>query len=283
MSADRPIVFCWGASSYFGWGIYGLNLMLHWPYPALTAFPIDRIVLTRDDQCRRVDDLISASERLHERLAPFANQRVLVAELPAFVGHGNNLARFRSAHGVDLFGTPSIGFVFFEDAAIDGANIAAANELSLMVAGSRWNADLLRGAGVKNVAVVLQGVDGELFGPRASTGRFGDRFVVFSGGQTSFRKAQDLVLFAFRAFAERHRDALLITAWHSPWPELAQGFRASTLAPPPTHSDGMLDLASWARQAGLVAEQFLDIGTLPNCELHSVLAEANVALFPNRA
>jgi len=45
MSADSPIVFRWAASSYFGWGIYGLNLMLHWPQPALTAQPINRIVL----------------------------------------------------------------------------------------------------------------------------------------------------------------------------------------------------------------------------------------------
>ena len=30
MSADSPIVFRWAASSFFGWGVYGLNLALHW-------------------------------------------------------------------------------------------------------------------------------------------------------------------------------------------------------------------------------------------------------------
>ena len=282
MSADGPIAFRWAASSFFGWGIYGLNLMLHWPQPALTAQPLDRIVLAREDQRRRVDELIHASARFHERLKPFANRSV-VSEMPVFVSYGNDLERYFAIHQVDLFGTPSIGFVFLEDAAIDPYNVAGANQLPLMVAGSSWNAALLRAAGVRNVATVLQGVDCDLFRPRPSTGRFAGRFVVFSGGQSSFRKAQDLVLLAFRAFAQRHREALLIAAWHSPWPGRSRSFEASRLPPPPVRADGMLDPTGWATQAGLPAEQFLDLGSVPNCDLPLVLAEANAALFPNRA
>src|SRR5690349_12211176 len=118
MSADRPIVFRWAASSYFGWGIYGLNLMLHWPQPALTAQPIDQIVVMREDQRRRVAELIRASEQFHDRLKPFANRSV-VSEMPVFVSYGNDLERYFAVHQVDLFGTPSIGFAFVEDAAID--------------------------------------------------------------------------------------------------------------------------------------------------------------------
>lgn len=282
MSADRPIAFRWAASSFFGWGIYGLNLMLHWPQPALTAHPLDRIVVAREDQRRRVVERVRASEKLHERLKPFANQSV-VWEMPVFVSYGNDLERYFAIHQVDLFGTPSIGFVFLEDAAIAPGNVVGANQLSLMVAGSSWNAELLRAAGVRNVATVLQGVDCELFCPRPSTGRFAGRFVVFSGGQSSFRKAQDLVLVAFRAFAQRHPEALLIAAWHSPWPDRSQSFAASRLPPPPVLANGTLDPTGWAIQAGLSAEQFLDLGSVPNCELPLVLAEANVALFPNRA
>src|ERR1700726_4910606 len=135
MSAYSRIAFRWAASSYFGWGIYGLNLMLHWPQPALTAQPIDRIVLSRDDQRRRVDELVRASERFHERLAPFAH-RTVVSEMPVFVSYGNNLERYFAVHGVDLFGTPSIGFAFLEDTAIDPYNVTGANQLPLMIAGS---------------------------------------------------------------------------------------------------------------------------------------------------
>jgi hypothetical protein len=40
---------------------------------------------------------------------------------------------------------------------------------------------------------------------------------VFTGGKIEFRKAQHLVLMAFREFAARHDDAVLVAAWHSPW------------------------------------------------------------------
>jgi glycosyltransferase involved in cell wall biosynthesis len=284
MSADSPIVFRWAASSFFGWGIYGLNLMLHWPQPALTAHPIDRIVLTREDQRRRVDELLRASEQFHEQLKPFAN-RAVVSDMPVFVSYGNDLERYFAIHQVDVFGTPSIGVAFVEDAAISAGNVVGANQLPLMVAGSSWNAELLRAAGVRNVAMVLQGVDVELFRPRPRTGRFAGRFVVFSGGQSSFRKAQDLVLVAFRAFAERHREALLIAAWHSPWPDRAQSYATggSRLPPPPAGADGRLDVTGWATEADIPREQFLDLGRVPNADLPLVLAEANVALFPNRA
>ena len=282
MSADRPIAFRWAPSSFFGWGIYGLNLMLHWPQPALTAQAIDRIVVAREDQRRRVHELLRASEQFHEMLKPYAGRSV-VLEMPVLVSYGNDLERYFAVHQIDLMGTPSIGVVFLEDAAIAPHNVDGANRLALMVAGSSWNADVLRAAGLRNVTVVLQGVDGDLFRPRPSTGRFAGRFVVFSGGQSSFRKAQDLVLLAFRAFAQRHRDALLISAWHSPWPERAQSFSGVSALPPPRRADGKPDPAGWASLAGIPAEQFLDLGSVPNCELPLVLAEANAALFPNRA
>jgi glycosyltransferase involved in cell wall biosynthesis len=284
MSADLPIVFRWSASSYFGWGIYGLNLMLHWPQPALTEQPLERIVVVREDQRRRIAELTKASERLHEQLAAYAGRKV-IAQTPVFIAYGNDLQCACSGiHGVDLFGTPTIGFGVLEQAAISRANVDAVNQLAQMVAGSSWNAAVLAEAGVKRIVTVLQGVDCELFRPRPKSGRFAGRFVVFSGGQTSLRKGQDLVMLAFRAFAERHPDALLMTVWHSPWPYLAQTFTGnSELSAPPLRSDGALDVALWASRAGIGEHQFLDIGTRPNSELAAILADADVALFPNRA
>ena len=37
MKSAFDIIFDWQVSSFFGWGIYGLNLMLHWPGDALSA------------------------------------------------------------------------------------------------------------------------------------------------------------------------------------------------------------------------------------------------------
>jgi glycosyltransferase involved in cell wall biosynthesis len=284
MNDELAIVFRWSASSYFGWGLYGLNLMLHWPQPALTEQPIQPIVLAREDQRLPIAELTKASERLQAQLAAYAGRRVM-AQTPVFISYSNNLQYACSGiHGVDLFGTPTIGFVFLEQAAISRANVEAVNQLALMVAGSSWNAGLLAEAGVKRIVTVLQGVDCELFRPRAKSGRFPGRFVVFSGGQTSLRKAQDLVLLAFRAFAERHPDALLMTAWHSPWPGLAQSFAGnSVLPPPPVRPDGELDFALWASGAGIKGHQFLDLGRRPNNQLAAILADVDAALFPNRA
>jgi glycosyltransferase involved in cell wall biosynthesis len=284
LSAEPAIVFRWSASSYFGWGIYGLNLMLHWPQPALTEQPLEPIVVEREDQRRRIAELTKASERLHEQLAPYAGKKV-VAQTPVFIGYGNDLRYACSGiHGIDLFGTPTIGFVFLEQAAISRANVDAVNQLAQMVAGSSWNAAILAEAGVKRVVTVLQGVDCESFRLRPKSGRFAGRFVVFSGGQTSLRKAQDLVLRTFRAFAKRRPEALLMTAWHSPWPDRAQTFDGnSELSAPPFRSDGALDFAQWASQAGIDEHQFLDIGRQPNSEFATILSDADVALFPNRA
>ena len=282
MQTERPVIFRWAASSYFGWGVYGLNLMLHWPHPALTGQAIDRVVVNGEDRQQRIARLIQSSRRLHDRLAAFGGQAV-VMETPVFVSYGNDLMRYFAVHGVDLFGRPSIGFVFLEDTAIDPANIAAINRLPLVVAGSSWNADVLSGAGVRNVSVVLQGVDHEIFYPRPHSSRKTDRFVIFSGGQCSFRKGQDLVLRAFHAFAQRHPDAILATAWHSPWPDRSQSFAAvPAIAPPPARADGMLDFRGWAARVGIRANQFEEVGSVPNCDLPRILADVDVALFPNR-
>ena len=282
MQTERPVIFRWAASSYFGWGIYGLNLMLHWPHPALTAQAIDKIVVKGDDRQQRIERLVRSSRGLHDRLAAFAGQAV-VMETPVFVSYGNGLMRYYAVHNVDLFGRPSMGFVFLEDTAIDPANIAAINRLPLVVAGSRWNADVLSGAGVKNVSVVLQGVDSEIFYPRPKSSQKSDRFVIFSGGQCSFRKGQDLVLRAFHAFAQRHPDALLATAWHSPWPDRSQSFAADpAIAPPPARADGTLDFRGWASRVGIPENQFFEVKSVPNCDLPDILRDVDVALFPNR-
>jgi glycosyltransferase involved in cell wall biosynthesis len=95
--------------------------------------------------------------------------------------------------------------------------------LALIIAGSTWNERILRAHGIVATTTVLQGVDASLFHPAPRSGAIPHRFVVFSGGKLEFRKGQDLVLAAFRAFRQRHPEALLLTAWSSPWSELTEG------------------------------------------------------------
>ena len=70
------------------------------------------------------------------------------------------------------------------------------------------------------------------------------RFVVFSGGKLELRKGQDIVVAAFRAFVERHPDAVLVNAWHNAWPKLAKSIQVGASArrapPAPAASHGTL-------------------------------------------
>src|SRR5690606_31930247 len=114
------------------------------------------------------------------------------------------------------------------------------------VTGSEWNAEVLRRHGMADVVNCPQGVDLAMFAPGPRTGRFAGRFAVFSGGKLEYRKGQDLVVAAFKKFHARHPDALLVAAWHNPWPQAARsiGMSAHVSGPPPLTPGGSLDVAA---------------------------------------
>jgi glycosyltransferase involved in cell wall biosynthesis len=107
---------------------------------------------------------------------------------------------------------------------------------------------------------------------------------VFSGGKLELRKGQDLALAAFRAFHRRHPEALLLTAWHSPWSDLMNDAVAHPgLIPPRATAEGVPDVVGWAVANGVPPDAVIAIGPTPNIAMPHVIREADVALFPNRA
>ena len=97
---------------------------------------------------------------------------------------------------------------------------------------SRWNADMLKAKTRKRVEIIYEGIDHTLFRPGPRTGLLDQsKFYIFSGGKVEYRKGHDLVLLAFKEFSRRHDDAVLVTAWHSPWPQLSVGFKGKLNAP----------------------------------------------------
>lgn len=283
----RPLLFSWGVSSFFGWGVYGLNLLLHLAdHPAVA--PFCTIPFGPDDavldplRARRMGALARDSLPLWDALdrapaGPVALDHMLLQCL------GNDLAEPVTAQGGLLSGRPSIGVVFLEDAALSPAGRRRAGRYALIVAGCRWNESVLRGHGIDAVTTVPQGVDTALYHPAPRAGLFPGRFVIFSGGKLEFRKGQDLVLAAFRAFRQRHAEALLIAAWHSPWPELAQtAVGHPGIAAPPRGADGDPDIVGWAVAHGIPADSIVPIPRTPNIAMPHVMREADVALFANR-
>jgi glycosyltransferase involved in cell wall biosynthesis len=282
----RTVIFDWEVSSYTGWGVYGLNLALNW-----AGDPEVLPVCAYEPRPKALD--LDAMSWL--ALQPFLrDSRNLAASLAAHTGKaaangGPVLLGLDSAfipippHDVQLTGKPTVGVVFAESAALTPDEVVRAKAYDLVIAGSSWNAALLRAHGIERVETILQGVDPTLFHPGPRRGVLGDRFVVFSGGKLERRKGQDLVVAAFRIFAQRHPDAILATAWHSPWADIARTLDISGAAAPVVFSpDGRIDVGGWAAANGIAPGQVLDLTLSPNSAMPRILREVDVAVFPNR-
>jgi glycosyltransferase involved in cell wall biosynthesis len=205
-------------------------------------------------------------------------------QYPVFFGLGNRLERLPLFNGAALSGNCDIGFPALEDAAEVDQCAERLKRYPLLVPASRWNEDLLRAHGA-TVALCHQGYDPALFNPavRLRRARRDGRFAVFSGGKAEYRKGQDLVLEAFSIFAETHDDAVLVAAWSSPFPHFARSFDGKNrIGGPPAKPDGSPDFAEWARRHGIKPRQFAPIPQVPNWLMPRVLAEVDVAVFPNR-
>jgi glycosyltransferase involved in cell wall biosynthesis len=285
---NQQVVIHWGISSFFGWGVYGLNLALNWAreggIDARSTFPFthEQVVV---DPLRRMSlrpfefQTRQFVQQLKEREGQAVNVDALV--LSAL---GNEFQAAKASANTDITGAPTLGVVFYEIPQLSAETVERARRYPLIICGSTWNEQVLRAHGVNTVTTVIQGIDPALFHPAPRQGILSDRFMVFSGGKLELRKGQDLVMAGFARFAKRHPEALLVTAWHSPWPKLAKSLDVSKRAEPmPFNEAGKPDLAAWARANGLADNQFLDLGSVPNALMAPILREMDAALFPNRS
>jgi glycosyltransferase involved in cell wall biosynthesis len=283
----QRVVIQWGISSFFGWGIFGLNLAMHWADDAevepMSGCHIAPTAISIDPLRRRVlQSFLALSATLENQLKSMSNVYCEV-HLPVLLALNADFQNAPDAKGLHLTGRPSVGVVFLETAQLSADAVMRARNLPVIVAASDWNRRVMLAHGLDNVQTVLQGIDPTSFHPAPSSGLFGDRFCIFSGGKLEYRKGQDIALAAFGRFAGRHPDALLVTAWQSPWPQVARTLDCSSLvAPIPVSLDGGVDVLGWAAANGVDTRQVVDLGTIPNAQMAAVLREMDVAIFPNR-
>ena len=281
------VVMDWPATSIHGWGIYGLNLSLSWASDRGVAFATTSEI---NQQLIHIDPLrwrallpfCARSVNLRQRLSQEPS-KALVLNSALLLALSNDLRSQPGPHGGQLEGTPTLGVVFFEteDLGPDPRGMVARHHC--VVAGSTWNGEVLRAHGIPRVEVVLQGIDATLFHPAPKRGLFPDRFLVFSGGKLEPRKGQDNVMAAWRIFAARHPDAMLVAAWDNLWPEIARGINSTDrTAPLPFTQDGKPDMDGWATANGINPEQFLNLGMVANALMPTILREMDAAVFPNR-
>lgn len=279
----------WSIGSNFGWGTYGLELVLHLyrrgaPIPVLLQKPA--AVVTDELQTARMDVIMRASAASvsgHGQVSLFGPENGLV------VAHalGNNgeraFAPDRQRYRADL----DIALAFVENTVCSPAGRERLGSYPLTVAGSRWCGEVLGQLGSRAVVDCIQGIDPAVFHPAPRRGDFSRKFVIFSGGKLEFRKGQDIVLAAYKAFRSRHPEALLVAVWGNQWTRSTglEHLRYSPHAagPPPRGPGDGIDWAGWLAGFGVTERDVLMIPQVAHDRLGVLMREADVALFPNRA
>ena len=200
--------FNWGVADHYGWGVYGLNLLVHgllqgqfnpvplqWPPKFL--YPVDPFTQQLLDKAR-----LSWADGISARDGDCM-----------LSGVGNQIKRQPITKKMR-----EVAVIFFEQNPLLTSEITKLKEFDLVITGSTWNKSALEAMGIKT-KLIIQGCDTDLFRWQPKK-IFKDRFVIFSGGKLEFRKGQDIMLKAFSQFSKKHDDVILVTAWRSPWEEM---------------------------------------------------------------
>ncbi|HYK79256.1 MAG TPA: glycosyltransferase family 4 protein [Micropepsaceae bacterium] len=279
----QPILLNWAANNFYGWGIVGLNLLLHWANDSdirpLMGFPIAESDFLGVDPLKigACSEAIQKSNQFQNELRRFQGGG---QPLPMTVVEGLGNGLFRPG---GLRGTRTMGRCIFEDTNLERLD-EKLTRFDVLVCASHWNAQLLRAHCTKRIEIIFEGIDPSQFHPAAKSGVLDrSRFYIFSGGKVEFRKGHDLVLLAFKEFSRRHDDAVLVTVWHSPWPELSAGFQGKLHAPLGLTPHGTIDVRTWVARNGIDPAKIIEIGQVPNALMPSLLREMDCALAPSRA
>jgi glycosyltransferase involved in cell wall biosynthesis len=274
----------WQAGSLSGWGVLGLNLFEHWAsdpdVQPLMGVPIALRDFPGTSPLRylAMKPVADASNEFLEALnagkIDLREQDVVVID-----PFGNGLEPGMQHTG--RTGALNIARCIFENTRIESTR--AIEPYDTVLCASEWAAGLLRTVSDKPVTMIHEGIDHSVFFPGPRSGLLDPEcFYVFSGGKIEFRKAQDLVILAFREFAARHDDAVLVAAWHSPWPKMSAGFQGRLSAPLRQDANGALQIKRWATENGIPPHQFIELPLTANSLMAQVLREMDCSLQPSR-
>lgn len=281
---NQSIALTWRLSTLSGYGVYGIQIVLQ----ALRR-KVDKIILTRragvidlpSEQQALLDPVVAFGNQVADMLAQHPDQ-MLNLDHAVLQPVGNNFSGMEGQGRV--LGNPMIGCAAIEHKECSAIGRKVGKLYTKLIAISRWNENFLKELDVAPVHLCYQGIDSKLFSPKPPTGNWPGRFVVFSGGKFEFRKGQDIVAAAFKIFQARHKDALLVTAWQNllpvdPSPYILAGHCQDI----PKVENETLQVALWLAVMGLPPESFVNLPFVHNMMMPAILADCDIALFPNRA
>ncbi|MBT3989404.1 MAG: glycosyltransferase family 4 protein [Rhodospirillaceae bacterium] len=279
--APKSLVIGWRPSSVSGWGVYGQNLIRQLLEKGRN--PILYLAPHLLDVSPEVSDLLKPVLKKQAHLEDLL-EKVGVLEFDYPVLHALRNDFQPSLAEQPAQGNKNIGVIFFESTEISEEGLARARDYDLIVTGSSWNKEILESRGLTNVANVFQGIDHTVFHPRPRNELYPGRFVIYSGGKLEYRKAQDVVIAAFKEFHANHPDALLTFAWANQWTGIMPTINRSkfTTGQPEISADKEMLIDAWLLENGLAEDSFVNLGMLPNKDFPDQIAAANMAVFPNR-
>ena len=286
MPTSSPLAISWVLSTISGYGIYGLQILMQYlrrggnirdliltNVPAVTTLP--------PLEQAKIDPLFGLAVKIRDHLR--ANPTEILSFKHAVL-HGCS-SDFSGFEGQDrIWGAPNVACAAIEHLVCTPHGRKIAANYDMFIAISKWNADYLKSLDVGPVHLCYQGIDPMLFHPAEGSGLYRNRFVVFSGGKFEHRKAQDIVVAAFKIFHAKHPEALLVTCWQNlnaldPAPFALAGH--CDTVPQPASPYG-LQVTPWLLQQGLPADSFVDLPFTHNILMPTVLHDCDMAIFPNR-
>ncbi len=281
---EKKLALTWQLTEVHGWGLVGVHTALYLVDRGAAPLLLEKPLMgtLRAENRARLQGLEASYAQVSELAARNPGKVLLLQEFDVLHALGNLFVP--GAPSTFFRGKRNIGVIAFEDTTFSGDVLNRARSYDRIVVHSTYNQRLLTDRGFTEVGVALQGIDPSEMQLLPRSGRFGDRFVVFSGGKLEFRKGQDIVVAAFSRFQQRHPDALLVTAWHNPWAHIAAGMVESRWTPvaPTVDAGNKLKITEWAVANGVPPDGFLDLGFLGRGQIAAVLAECDAAVFPNR-
>jgi len=281
-----PLAISWVLSTVSGYGIYGLQILLH--YLERGGKPSDFILTSAPSVTTlppltqaKIDPVFSLATKLYGYLKENPTE---ILSFKHAVLHGSS-SDFAGFVGQDrVWGAPNVGCAAIEHLVCTDHGRKIAKNYDMFIAISKWNADYLKSLNVGPVHLCYQGIDPSLFYVAPSSGLYRDRFVIFSGGKFEFRKGQDIVLAAYKRFRAKYPDALLVSCWQNLNNPEAAAFASAghcDTVPLPAKDYG-LQMTPWLLQQGLPPGSFIDLPFTHNLLMPSVLRECDMAVFPNR-
>ena len=279
--ARQHLVIDWPLTPYTGWGNYGIQLtqalLQRGRETPLPAYGNDHTRFCDPLWLTQLCQLEAQAEPLRRQLGELpAGAQLLTSARLCFSPMGNAIDRPR------LQARHQVGVTFFECSRFAPHHLHNLQAYDLVVAGSRWNAELLQRLGSTPVELVHQGIDASRFNPIAVPRLLRRSLVIFSGGKLEARKGQDIVLQAFRELLRSHPDALLMVAWGN-----VGGVALSTIGDMP-HTQGVppepsaAGLAQWLTANGVPPANLVVLPPLVNLQLPNLIKQADVAIFASR-